>query len=223
MDDMPPHSLRSAPAWIGLLSLLVFPAAPAAGQEEAGPVSFRRQVLPVLTRQGCNAGACHGSPTGKNGFRLSLRGYDPAFDIATLTREVVGRRIDPLAPESSLLLLKGAAQIPHEGGRRLEKGGAAYALLRRWIAEGGRDDAATAPRLTRLEISPPARTLEGPAASLQLSVQATFADGSRWDVTDLARFNGNDDAVATVGPGGRVEKCKPGEVAVTAEYMNRMA
>jgi hypothetical protein len=217
-----PHSpIRPAPVWLGLLFLL---AAAALGRaDESGPVSFVRQVLPVLTRQGCNAGSCHGTPSGKNGFRLSLRGYDAALDIATLTREAHGRRIDPVMPDASLLLLKGTARIPHEGGRRLEDGSLAYALLRQWIAEGGRDDRAAAPRLTRLDIVPNACTLDEPATVQQVSVQATFTDGSRWDVTHLTRFSVNNDAIAAVSPDGRVEKRKPGEVAVTAEYMNQMA
>ncbi len=218
---MPHHPPRPARIWLGLVSLFAFVAPGRA--DESGPVSFVREVLPVLTRQGCNAGACHGTPTGKNGFRLSLRGYDPALDIASLTRDVEGRRINPLAPDDSLMLLKGTARIPHEGGRRLEMGDAPYTVLRRWIAEGGHDDRATAPRLTKLAITPPARTLDEPLTTEQLHVQATFADGSERDVTDLTRFSVNNDAIAAVSPGGRVEKRAKGEVAVTAEYMNQMA
>jgi Protein of unknown function (DUF1553)/Protein of unknown function (DUF1549) len=219
---MPRHPFRSSPIRLALLPVLVVvTAARAADREE--PVSFVREVLPLLTRQGCNAGACHGTPSGKNGFRLSLRGYDAALDITTLTREANARRIDPLAPDASLLLLKATAQIPHEGGRQIEKSGPGYAVLRQWIAEGGRDDSATAPRLTRLEVVPQSCTLDEPVTSPQLSVRATFADGSDCDVTHLARFSVNNDSVATVTPGGRVEKQKPGEVAVAAQYMDRVA
>src|SRR5262249_60490185 len=155
---MPQPPFRPAPAWLGLLAVLAVPTAAArAGGEE--PVSFVREVLPVLTRQGCNAGSCHGSPSGKNGFRLSLRGYDPALDIATLTREAAGRRPHRLAPEASLILLKGTARIPHEGGRRLEPGDAAYTLLPRWVAQGGHDHPAAPPRPGRPDPAPSARTL----------------------------------------------------------------
>src|SRR4051794_34409237 len=112
---MPRHSLLIRPVWLGILSVLTLAAPSARGMDESGPVSFVRQVLPVLTRQGCNAGSCHGTPAGKNGFRLSLRGYDSALDLASLTRDVTGRRINPIAPDASLLLLKGTAMIPHEG------------------------------------------------------------------------------------------------------------
>src|SRR4051794_40381207 len=176
---MPLDPLCRTLVWLALLAVVVAPSARARAEDRQAPVSFVREVLPVLTRQGCNAGACHGTPSGKNGFRLSLRGYDPALDIASLTRDAHGRRIDPVTPDASLVLLKATAHIPHEGGRRLEPGGTAYALLRRWIAEGGRDDAATAPRLARLDLSPPTVTLDEPADAQQLSVRATFSDGSQ--------------------------------------------
>src|SRR5438309_10470595 len=98
-----------------VLALLAF--APRVSAAER-PVSFTREVVPVLTRAGCNAGACHGTPTGKNGFRLSLRGYDPATDHEQLTRDAHGRRLDPVLPAASLLLLKATAEVQHEGGRR---------------------------------------------------------------------------------------------------------
>ena len=115
-------------------ALLIAASASSVGAAE--PVSFAREVVPILTKAGCNAGACHGTPTGKNGFRLSLRGYDPALDIHTLTREMGGRRIDRIAPDRSLILQKATARIAHEGGRRLDPDGDLYRLLRDWIAQG---------------------------------------------------------------------------------------
>src|SRR5437870_11237003 len=106
--------------WLGLLIAVAGTVAPVRADDSEGVVSFRREVVPLLTRLGCNAGACHGTPSGKNGFRLSLRGYDAAFDLASLTHDATGRRIDPLAPDGSLMLLKASARIPHEGGRRIE-------------------------------------------------------------------------------------------------------
>jgi len=186
-------------------------------------VSFHHDIEPILTRAGCNAGACHGTPSGKNGFRLSLRGYDPALDILTLTREVHARRLDRLDPAASLLLRKATGQAPHEGGQRLTPGDVQYQLLLRWIAEGARDDSTSAPPLERLEVFPPRDILDEPATTRQLRILAHFGDGSRRDVTHLTRFGVNDDTIAVVRPDGRVEKRQAGEAAVTAEYLGQMA
>ncbi|HUR55642.1 MAG TPA: hypothetical protein VMZ71_16010, partial [Gemmataceae bacterium] len=136
------------------------------------PVSFSREVVPALTKAGCNAGACHGSPTGKNGFRLSLRGYDPALDIHTLTRELGGRRIDRIEADRSLILEKGSGRVAHEGGRKLDPDGTLYRTVRDWIAQGAKDDRATAPRPTALRVTPSQTVLDLPAASVKLQVFA---------------------------------------------------
>jgi hypothetical protein len=215
---MSPHRFKLA-----VVIAIAATAAPVRAGDGEVPVSFRREVVPLLTRLGCNAGACHGTPSGKNGFRLSLRGYDPALDLASLTRDATGRRIDPLTPDGSLMLLKATAQIPHEGGRRVQPHDDAYAVLRRWIGEGGRDDSAATPRLAHVEITPPAATADESVTSTQLQVLASFTDGTRRDVTHLARFSVNNDALAAVSPAGSVEKLKHGEVAVAAQYMDRVA
>jgi len=193
------------------------------GMDSPRPVSFRRHVLPLLTRSGCNAGACHGTPTGKNGFRLSLRGYDPALDIGSLTRDTQGRRLNAQSPDQSLMLLKPTAQVAHEGGQRFDKSSYHYAHLREWINQGADDDSATSARLTKLEVFPADRLLAEPAAMQQLRIVAHFSDDSRRDVTHLAKFSVNAESIAQVTPSGRVEKRKKGEVAVVAEYMNQMA
>lgn len=213
--------LRSSFMCPVLLTVIAGIGSPARAGEIEAPVSFRREVVPLLTRLGCNAGACHGTPSGKNGFRLSLRGYDPAFDYASLTRDATGRRFDPLAADESLILLKATARIPHEGGRRMEMLDDAYSFVRRWITQGGVDDV-DAPVLGRLQISPPSATFDDPVAAVQLQVLASFADGLTRDVTHLARFSINNDSVAIVTPAGRVEKVKHGEVAVAAQYMDRV-
>lgn len=184
-------------------------------------VSFRRDVQPILTKAGCNAGACHGTPSGKNGFRLSLRGYDPALDLHTLTREAEGRRTDRHAPDASLILAKATGRAAHEGGKRLDPDGELYRLLRNWIAQGLVDDEATRP--TVLTVTPSRILLDEPARTQQLLVTATFPDGTAKDVTHLTRFAVNDETLAKVSPNGVVEKQQRGEVAVTAEYMGRMA
>src|SRR5438876_141632 len=102
----------------------------------AGPVSFRNEVMAVLSRGGCNQGACHGNQNGKNGFKLSLRGQDPDFDLAALTRGALGRRIDRDRPDESLMLAKATAATAHEGGKRFAAGSDEYRILRGWIAEG---------------------------------------------------------------------------------------
>src|SRR5205085_6558558 len=108
----------------------------AAAQETQARTNFRTEVVPALTRAGCNAGTCHGSPSGKNGFALSLRGYDPALDYRALTHQAEGRRLDRLQAEASLVLLKATARVPHEGGQRFEVGSTLYMVLRDWIAAG---------------------------------------------------------------------------------------
>jgi hypothetical protein len=189
----------------------------------AEPVSFAREVIPVLTKAGCNSGACHGTPTGKNGFRLSLRGYDPQLDLHTLTKEMGGRRIDRLAPDRSLILQKATTRTPHEGGKRLDPNGQLYRLLRDWITQGAADDRDASPRPVSLTVTPANKVIDAPATSEPLRVVASFPDGSQVDVTHLTRFSPNDETAAKVAADGTVTRLKPGEVAVAAEYMGRMA
>jgi hypothetical protein len=203
--------LALASAWL-LVGPLAVPPAPAA--------SFRRDVVPVLTRAGCNSGACHGTPTGKNGFRLSLRGYDPAADFHSLRREFAGRRLDRFRPDESLLLAKATGRAPHGGGKRLDPDDAQYRLLRDWITRGARDDAAAPP--ARLEVSPRHALLDAPRESQALRVVAHFPGGTTKDVTHLTRFSVNDEAVAWVSGNGVVHKRQHGEAAVVAEHMGRM-
>jgi hypothetical protein len=188
----------------------------------ADPVSLTREVIPILTKAGCNSGTCHGTPTGKNGFRLSLRGYDPTLDIQTLTREMGGRRIDRIAPDRSLILQKGTALAPHEGGRRLEPNGDLYRILRNWIAQGAPDDRDRYPRPTSIAVTPAQTILDAPASSVTLKVVAAFPDGSKRDITRLTRFTVNDELAARVGADGTVTRSRPGEIVVTAEYMGIM-
>src|ERR1044071_2703637 len=116
-----------------LLVLLAIVAAAEVRRAEP-TVDFRSDVIAALSRAGCNSGACHGSPQGKNGFRLSLRGFDPDLDIHTLTRGEMGRRVDRARPENSLFLLKGTGSVAHQGGTRMRSGEPAYEILLRWVA-----------------------------------------------------------------------------------------
>src|SRR5204863_1825072 len=135
-----------------------------------GEVSFRNDVMAVLSKAGCNAGTCHGNKNGKGGFKLSLRGQDPEQDYRTLTREVFSRRVDPLQPDASLILLKPTTTVPHEGGQRFKAGSEGYEILKQWVAASMPNDSESAPALKRIEVTPPEKVLVEPARALQLQV-----------------------------------------------------
>ncbi|MFM8536593.1 MAG: DUF1549 domain-containing protein [Planctomycetaceae bacterium] len=193
------------------------------GQGSPERVAFETGALVALTKNGCNSGACHGSPSGKGGFRLSLRAFDPALDELTLIREESGRRINPFEPESSLLLAKPLMKVSHGGGVQLHKTDPAYRVLRDWIAEGCRLDPPDAPRVTRLEVHPPSgRVLERPAHTQQLCVLAHFADGAVRDVTPLASYSSSDTGVAVVDEAGFVVARDRGEAAIVVRYLEHV-
>jgi hypothetical protein len=192
------------------------------GLEAPTPVSFRHEMIAALNVGGCNQGACHGTPSGKNGFKLSLRGYDPAADYLQLTRDVLGRRTDRLGPESSLILLKALGKVPHEGGLRFLPSSVPAQVFRGWLGEGLQDDPATLPALKRIEILPGSRVLNSPARWQQLAVVAHFADGQSRDVTRLTVFSSSDPAIAVVTTTGLVEFEQPGEVAVLCRYLDEL-
>jgi hypothetical protein len=189
---------------------------------EPRPVSFRHEVVAALNVGGCNQGACHGTPNGKNGFRLSLRGADPAADFLALTRDQLGRRADRLDPAESLMLRKGQGTMPHEGGVRWRTGGNAVECVRGWLAGGLPDDPPGLPGVVRLEIVPGERVAMSPARWQQLAAVAHFADGSSRDVTRLTVFSTSDATVADVSEAGRVEFQRAGEVAVLCRYLETM-
>ena len=186
------------------------------------PVSFVNEVIPVLTRAGCNMGTCHGAAAGKNGFKLSLRGFAPEIDFIALTRQFQGRRIDVLKPEQSLLLRKPLMDVPHLGGKALRRGTPEYDILTRWIAQGTPGPDALDPHVTALRVNPPTRSLS-PKAQLQLRVQAVFSDGSVQDVTHWTRFASNDENVATVVPNGLVTIAGVGQTAIMVGYQDKVA
>ncbi len=192
------------------------------GMKTPGRVSYRNDVMAAFSQANCNMGACHGTPTGKGGFRLSLRGYLPDQDFASVTREVSGRRIDIMAADTSLMLTKPLGTVPHEGGMRLTRGSKSFEVIRNWIAEGARDDPA-ASKPVRLEISPGTRLLENPARTQQTAVVATYADGSTRDVTPLCYYSSSAPTIADVDADGFVAFKMPGEVAVIAHYLGLVA
>jgi hypothetical protein len=184
--------------------------------------SFRNDVIPLLTKVGCNSGACHGALAGKGGFKLSLRGYDPDTDHFVITRQALGRRVDRLEPSRSLLLTKPAFAVPHGGGRKLEVDSTDFKILAEWIAAGAPAPRQDDPHITRLEVFPPEAVLK-PKDTLQVVVRASYSDGTSRDVTHWAKFNSSEDLVASVDQEGMVKVGGHGEAAITVWYSNLVA
>ena len=185
-------------------------------------VSFLNHVQPTLTRTGCNSGACHGALAGKGGFKLSLRGYDPASDHFTLTRQALARRVDTASPTESLLLTKATRTIPHAGGTRFDDESDHYRVLRNWIAAGAPGPSSTDAKLVRIEVFPKAALLK-PADVLRVVVRAAYSDGSFADVTGLAKFVSSEDRVATVDEDGIITVAGNGEVGIAAIFSTQVA
>src|SRR5262245_29350751 len=199
------------------LSVLVVALGPSAVRAADAPsVSFRTDVIAALSRVGCNSGACHGSPQGKNGFRLSLRGQDPDLDFATLTKEIGGRRVNRQSPDDSLMLLKGSGRISHGGGQLFGSDQPAYQIIAKWLAGGAKDDKPS--ELMKLEVTPGAKRLDRANPSVQLTAKAHFADGTVRDVTALTVFTTSDSA-AKVSPSGLVTFTRTGEASVLARFL----
>jgi len=188
------------------------------GAKSMPGVGFTDAVLPILTKSGCNAGSCHGAAAGKNGFGLSLFGFDPGHDYRALTRELRGRRVDVRDPDESLFLKKGSARVGHQGGKRLDPQGQPYRDLRAWVANGAADDGGRAPRLLGIEMQPATAVLSGSGRSLPLLVRARYADGSDRDVTALALWSTSNEAAASVDGSGHVASRDPGEAYLLARY-----
>ncbi len=186
----------------------------------AADVSFARDVMAVLSKAGCNLGTCHGNQFGKGGFKLSLRGENPAADFLTLTHEQVGRRVNTVQAESSLLLLKPTMSVPHEGGKRFDVDSPEYDLLRRWIAAGMPPASREEPALQALEVTPLEQFLVEPADSVRLHSIAKFADGTMRDVTRLACFDSSQ-PIVSISVDGLVRRERFGEVTVVVRYLDQ--
>lgn len=184
--------------------------------------SFTRDVMPILSRAGCNAGSCHGSAKGRNGFKLSLRGYDPEFDHVALTDDLAGRRFNPVAPERSLFLLKLTAAVPHEGGQIFPDDSPQYELLREWVSHGA-VLTLDSPRVIALEIFPKKPTIPMPGMSQQVAVLATYTDGSVRDVTAEAIVETSSTEITAIDDQGLVTAIRRGEAAILARYEGRYA
>lgn len=201
--------------------LVVAHALPISAAPHEQPVSFRRDVLPILSKANCNGGGCHGALAGKGGFRLSLFGYNPEADHLAITREAQGRRVELSDPGASLLLTKPTTLVKHKGGKRLETDSDDYRTLARWIAQGAPGPKADDPALTELTVSPTEQTVRD-GQSLQLKVRAKFSDGVERDVTRWAKFTSTDETVASVDGSGNVSVIGPGAGAVTAWYSSQI-
>jgi hypothetical protein len=199
--------------WVPLLLL----AAPVVAAD--APVSFRNDVQAVLSRAGCNMGACHGNLNGKGGFKLSLRGEDADADLAALTRGMLGRRTDPHSPADSLILKKATGQVPHEGGARFSPTSTEYDLMKKWIANGCRADSADVPKPVSLTPSATSIVLVDPQKSAPLTVTAKFSDGTTRDVTAIAAYDLTSVGVAKVA-NGEVVREQVGETVLIVRYLH---
>ena len=184
----------------------------------AEPISFIKDVMPVFTKAGCNTGGCHGTSRGKDGFRLSLFGYDPDGDYHRLTREAIARRINLALPEESLILEKATRKVPHTGGELFTSDSEFYRTLLAWLRAGAPKDAPDVAKVVRLEINPRQSVLEGTGEAQQLSVRAFYSDGTDRDVTSLTAFMGNNDAAIKVSASGKATALARGEAFITARY-----
>ena len=180
-------------------------------------VSFRRDVIPILTKSGCNSGTCHGAASGQDGFGLSLFGYDAGGDYLAITRHWVGRRINRSLPEESLLLKKAIGAVPHTGGKKIERGSLEYQTLASWIQEGARDDPRPPAKVTQLKLYPQEMTLL-PGDEHRLIVIAHREDGTQRDVTKWAEFQSTNPNTLSVSTAGVGKAKSSGETFVTARF-----
>lgn len=185
---------------------------------------FVRDIAPMIARTGCNAGTCHGAQAGKNGFKLSLRGYDPVYDVRALTDDLSSRRVNIASPAQSLMLLKPTAAVPHTGGQVFKPNSVYYEALREWIAAGAQLNL-TSPRVTSIKVNPNNPVIETIGARQQVRVVATYTDGSERDVTREAFVeSGNTDVIKTIPDHpGLLESLRRGEAAALVRYEGKYA
>ena len=193
------------------------PVAVKDGQKDRA-VSFRQDVMPVFLRATCNSGGCHGAARGKDGFRLSLFGMDPDGDYIRLTREMIGRRINLAIPEESTMVEKAVGTVPHSGNKLYEADSQYNKTILEWISNGAKDDAPGIAKVTGIEVFPKQIVLEGKAATQQITVRATYSDGTDRDVTNLALFMSNNDPVASISKDGVVKSGDRGAAFMLARF-----
>ncbi len=190
-----------------------------ASSKAVRPISFRMDIMPIFMKSNCNTGSCHGAARGKDGFRLSLFGFDPEGDHHRLTREMPGRRLNQAVPAESTFIEKAVGAVQHTGGKRIEPGGEMYQTLIRWIEAGSpNDDVAKLPKLVSVDLAPKQAVLDGKGSSQRMTVLAKYSDGTDRDVTSLAVFLTNNESTAAVSQDGVVTAGDRGEAFVMARF-----
>lgn len=187
------------------------------------PINFKNQIVPIFTKLGCNSGGCHGKASGQNGFKLSLLGFYPEDDYEFLVKEARGRRIFPSSPAQSLILTKPTGQSPHGGGKRMEVDSYEYRILYRWIEQGMPYGSEDDPVVTKIECLPNGRVMDR-GADQQITVLATYSDGTKEDVTRMALYEANDTEMAEATNTGMIKTLDlAGEVAIMARYQGQVS
>ncbi len=187
------------------------------------PINFSNHVVPVFTKLGCNSGGCHGKIQGQNGFRLSLLGFDAAFDYDNLLKEGRGRRIFSASPDASILLSKASGTTAHGGGKKMDVNSEEYKIVRRWIASGAPYGNKTDPTIVKIAVVPESRVIDRNARQ-QLAVYAHYSDGSVEDVTRRAQFESNDTDVATASEAGLINTLSiTGQAGVMVRYQGTVS
>jgi hypothetical protein len=221
--------MRTSHGFLGACLALLSVAS--CGVAQAGPADasrtrpfFNTDIVPILTKLGCNSGSCHGKATGQNGFKLSLLGYEPDLDFAALVQEARGRRVFPAAPAQSLLLLKATGTLAHGGGKRLEAGSEDHQTLLRWIEAGAPPPTSADPTLARITVAPQRCLFEAEVRCQPLRITAQFSDGTTRDVTRQAVYQANDPDLVEVSDSGVVQvKNRSGLFAVMVRYADQIA
>ena len=193
------------------------------GAQTSLPLHFNNDIIPLLTKAGCNSGGCHGKQSGQNGFKLSVFGHDAAADYESLIHEGRGRRLFPAVPGQSLLLAKASNRVPHGGGRRLEEDSIEYRRLLRWVVSGVPKGADDAVQVVRIEVHPKQRVMTEKSQQ-QLLVTAYYSDDTLRDVTHETLYSSNDETLAHVDARGRIATTMlAGEAAIVARYREQVA
>ena len=186
-------------------------------------VTFVRDVSPILTKVGCTSGPCHGGAKGKNGFKLSLRGYDPEFDYRAIINDMSGRRFNRTEPAQSLVLLKPTQAIPHGGGLRFDQQSPYYQIILKWLEEGAPFGDANASRVTKLDVTPAEVFVDKPGPTRQLKVVAHYGDGSLRDVTRDTVYSSTTPTIADVNDAGVITTVRKGEASALVRYQGNLA
>src|ERR1017187_5720412 len=220
--ESPPHP-RAPAIMRGSVLIASLAAACVLSAAEPAKVTFLRDVAPILNKVGCTSGVCHGAAKGKNGFKLSLRGYDPQFDYEALLYDLAGRRFNRADPARSLMLAKPTQQVAHGGGLRFEINSDYYKTIFNWIAQGVPFGDPAKDSVARLEVAPGEISMEKPGESTAVKITAVFNDGGTRDVTREANIDSNVPDVAAVGAQADIQGARIGEATLLVRYQGKYA